>query len=128
MVSIWIGTLLTPPDAGLGDRFGEKVRMDGSSLLISAPYNTDVAAGASAGSVYLYERTGTTWYAKERFIPRGAESSDNFGKQIAIDANNILAAGHYQGHQPLQTITSYNKHCSSLHNCDKTNRRVKPIF
>jgi len=50
---------LTAPDAAGYDYFGQWVGIDGSYVVISAPYDDD--NGDDSGSLYIFRRIGTTW-------------------------------------------------------------------
>ena len=50
---------LTAPDGDQHDYFGQGVSIEGSYVIIGAPYDDD--NGDSSGSVYIFRRIGTTW-------------------------------------------------------------------
>lgn len=50
---------LTAPDGNSNDFFGQGVSIDGSYVIVGAPYNDE--SGDNSGSVYIFRRVGTTW-------------------------------------------------------------------
>jgi hypothetical protein len=96
---------------GEGDQFGFSFRLsdDGNTLAVGAPSEDSAANGINgnqkdesaltAGTVYLYARTGTSWtqqaYVKSDAPPMAA-GGDQFGYSVALNAaGNTLAVGAY---------------------------------
>jgi len=50
---------LTAPDGNQNDYFGQGVSIDGSYVVIGAPYDDD--NGGNSGSAYIFRRIGTNW-------------------------------------------------------------------
>jgi len=50
---------LTAPDGDQNDYFGQGVSIDGSYVVIGAPYDDD--NGENSGSAYIFRRIGTAW-------------------------------------------------------------------
>ena len=64
---------------------------DGNRLLVGAP-GTE---GASAGTIYYYERSGSSWNVIYT-IPGIADSAENFGTTVSIiskNDGNVIAVG-----------------------------------
>lgn len=79
---------------GVGfDQFGTRVAIDGNRVVVGAPGKAD--AGFLAGGAYVFERSGSNWIEREKIVPSGLSSSDNFGNAIAIDGDRI-AFGVYR--------------------------------
>ena len=96
---------------GEGDQFGFSVALsdDGNTLAVGAPSEDSSASGINgnqkdesaltAGAVYVYARSGTTWtqqaYVKSEAPPM-ATAGDQFGYSVALNADgNTLAIGVY---------------------------------
>ncbi len=89
------GYKLTAPNAQSGEFFGRKVSIAGDRALISAPGND--SAGASAGAVVLFHRTGTnTWDSGEKIFAFDAEEGDNFGFSVNADGNYAIVGAPYE--------------------------------
>lgn len=118
--SNWIPTMLNSPEGAFARRFGWRVRLDGASLLISAPDSTDIVAGPFAGSVYLYERVGTAWHGQERFIGSDTGQFDDLGGNIAISANTIMATGNsYGGGNGSERVYVFEPHDGPWPDCNQ---------
>ena len=93
------------PDAN--DHFGEKsvaLSSDGNTLAVGAYGESSAATGiggnqadntaVSAGAVYVFTRTGTTWTQQAYVKASNSEAIDHFGESIALSSDgNTLAAG-----------------------------------
>lgn len=84
------GTELFKLDASdksdLKDSFGYSVSIDGTTAVISAPYNDD--AGISSGSVYVFNASNGSQVTK--FDADDTLAGDNFGNSIYISGSNII--------------------------------------
>ncbi|MEZ5283673.1 MAG: hypothetical protein R2712_02460 [Vicinamibacterales bacterium] len=64
--------------------------LDGDQLAVGA--SGSVANSPYAGSVYVFDRVGTTWAQRQRILaPVGSFPGLRFGASVAIDANTLLA-------------------------------------
>ena len=105
---------------GDGDQFGFSLALsdDGNTLAVGATSEDSVANGingnqadnstSSAGAVYVFARTGTTW-AQQAYIksdaPPMATGGDQFGYSVALNADgNTLAVGVYDEGGSARTI------------------------
>lgn len=83
------------------DFFGKQVRISGDTIAISAwetissrssqPYNTD----PTVGTVYIFQRNGTSWTQQAALKVPNKAIRTWFGLSIALD-NNTLAVGGYE--------------------------------
>jgi hypothetical protein len=81
------------PTPGAGDLFGERVSVVGANILVSAPFDSDVA-GSQAGAVYLFNVQGTLI----RTIANPAPGfQDGFGRALAVVGDNILVGAPFAG-------------------------------
>jgi hypothetical protein len=105
---------------GDGDQFGFSLALsdDGNTLAVGATSEDSVANGingnqhdnstSSAGAVYVFTRTGTTW-AQQAYIksdaPPMATGGDQFGYSLGLSADgNTLAVGVYDEGGSARTI------------------------
>lgn len=72
-------------DASAFTHFGSDIALDDDLLLVGAPFDGQIAS--SAGSVYLFERTGSNWNEIAKFTASDASSGDRFGTAVAIDGD-----------------------------------------
>lgn len=76
----WIQTsLLTSADAAHDDYFGDALAIRGDRILVGAWGDE----GAS-GSVYAFERTGSTWLEVDKLRASDAADDDLFGRSVAM--------------------------------------------
>jgi len=89
----WTQTAKLAAEDGDGsDAFGLRVALDGTTALISAPSDED-PNGASAGSVYAFERGEDTWSQQAKLTPDDGDSSDRFGMGLACaDTTAVICA------------------------------------
>jgi hypothetical protein len=80
-------TRLTATDGSAGANFGWEVRMDGGTLIVSAPF--DVAAENGPGAVYVFEQDDGDWVEQQKLLPDDMLSSVEYGRAIAIDGDWI---------------------------------------
>lgn len=102
--SLWsFQSYLKAPELDDNDRFGWSVSISGDVIAVGAyaedsnvtgvsmgtTASTDDSAG-SAGAVYLFRRSGTTW-AQEAFVKgHSINSSDQFGYSVALSGNTLV--------------------------------------
>ncbi|NOT25013.1 MAG: integrin [Acidobacteria bacterium] len=91
-----------------GDQFGSSIALsgDGNTLAVGAITEDSVATGIngnaaddsanSAGAVYVYSRTGTSWAQQAYVKGSNTEAADLFGYDVALshDGNTLVAAGY----------------------------------
>ncbi len=93
-------------NTGAADEFGFAVALssDGNTLVVGAPGEASAATviggnqadntAASAGAVYVYIRSGTTWVQQAYIKASNAEAGDQFGISVALSGDgSTLAVG-----------------------------------
>ncbi len=88
-------------NTGAADDFGFAVALssDGNTLAVGAPGEASAGLEAdnsapSAGAVYVYTRSGTTWTQQAYIKASNAEAGDQFGFAVALSSDgNTLAVG-----------------------------------
>jgi hypothetical protein len=107
---------------GEGDQFGFSLAMsgDGHTVVVGAPTEDASAAGIhsnpyddsfnSAGAVYVFARTGSTW-AQQAYLKADASTNtglgDQFGYSVSVSADgNTLAVGVYDESGSGRTINA----------------------
>jgi uncharacterized repeat protein (TIGR01451 family) len=84
---------LVASDGASGDEFGYSVALAGETALVGA-HRDDTAAGADAGSAYVFVRSGTTWSEQAHLFASDGASSDLFGESVAL-AGETAVVGAY---------------------------------
>ena len=75
-------------DAGPGDGFGYSVTIDGDTIAVGAPFDSD--AGTDTGSAYVFTRTGTTWSQQAKIVGTDTAIGDEYGASIAITGDSVI--------------------------------------
>lgn len=77
------------PDPQDSHLFGHSVAVSGDTLVVGA-YNDD-DAGANAGAVYVFTRSGGEWLPEAKLIGSMVAPGDRFGLAVAIDGDTVVA-------------------------------------
>jgi hypothetical protein len=83
---------LIPADGVTGNGFGSAVSVSGDQAAVGAPGES--GATTTAGSTYVFSRTGTAWAQQAKLQPADLLAGDSFGAALAID-DGVLFAGAY---------------------------------
>ncbi|MBI5762535.1 MAG: thrombospondin type 3 repeat-containing protein [Planctomycetes bacterium] len=82
-------------DAAAGDKFGYAVAVMGDTVVVGAQSDTH-AGGASAGSAYVFVRSGTTWSQQAKLIASDAAVADLFGAAVALSGDTALVGATFE--------------------------------
>ncbi|MBN8226712.1 DUF11 domain-containing protein [Corallococcus macrosporus] len=93
---------LTASDAGAESYFGFSVSLSGDTAIVGAPFH-DTAAGESAGSVYVFVRSGTTWSEQAKLIPSDAGAGNAFGFSVSLSGDTAVIGA--PGHETATGVT-----------------------
>lgn len=85
----YLTQFLIPADAQTGDEFGFSVAMSGQTVMIGADRDSH-AGGASAGSVYVYQRSGNSWIQQVKLTASDANGSEFFGWSVALSGDTAV--------------------------------------
>ena len=81
---------LTASDSTADDEFGNAVAIKGDSVIVGSHF-ADLPSNASAGSAYLYRRSGTVWSETQKLTPSGGVIlGDLFGDSLAISGDKLV--------------------------------------
>lgn len=80
---------LTASDAADLDQFGWRVDISGDTVAVTARFDDD--NGSSSGSVYVFDRVGTTWSETQKLIASDGAAGDRFGWAIDLDGDLLVA-------------------------------------
>ncbi len=73
-----------------GDGFGRAVALVDDLLLVGAP--EDDLAGADAGRVFVYRRSGTTWTLEDTLVAADASAGAMFGAAVDVSGGTAVVA------------------------------------
>lgn len=95
-----------PPEAAGYGLFGSSVALSGDWLAINArndgPYRGGIRG--TAGSTYLYRRTGGTWTMHRKLVP-DPEVALETGWESTVIKNGVLVIGAHRGVNPVTPFT-----------------------
>ncbi|MDF3027795.1 MAG: gliding motility-related protein, partial [Fluviicola sp.] len=87
-------------DRGTLDAFGWSVSISGADLIIGAQNEDEDAAGgnlaSSAGSAYVFTRTGTTWAQQQKIVASDRAANDNFANSVSISGDYAIVGTQYE--------------------------------
>jgi hypothetical protein len=84
---------------GVGfDQFGSSLALDGTTLVVGAPYDdgstadgvTDPFTDYNSGAVYVFTNSGGTWSQQARIKADPANAGDHFGASVALSGDTLL--------------------------------------
>jgi len=87
---------LTASDPDAGDIFGERVAIDGATVVVGAPL--DDFAATDAGSAYVFERDAGglgDWSEVAKLTPSDADVDDEFGYAVAVDGDTAIVTAFF---------------------------------
>lgn len=86
---VWLQVAkLTGSDSGTGDKFGTAVSIDGTRIIVGAPFND--ATGLNTGAVYIFDRSGGVWTQTAKVTPLSPVLEDQFGTSVDVSGNRII--------------------------------------
>jgi uncharacterized repeat protein (TIGR01451 family) len=98
---VWIERQkLLASDASGGDEFGESVAMGDGYIVIGA-WGDDPAAGANAGSAYVFVRSGTIWSQQQKLVASNGDPDAFFGDSVSIAGDTIVVGAPQEDHSAL---------------------------
>ena len=77
--------ILTASDGVNGDMFGNSVSISGSYVVVGAEDDD-----TEQGSVYVFERTGSTWSQIQKLTASDAAINVKFGQSVSISGSSII--------------------------------------
>ncbi len=80
---------LSAADAVSNDFLGKSVAIDGDTVVAGAEGDSDGVS--SNGSVYVFERSGTTWTQQARLVAADHGAYDLMGRAVAVEGDTVLA-------------------------------------
>jgi len=74
--------------ASTGERFGDALDLDLTTLVVGAPDNEP--GSLNPGAAYVFVRSGGTWTEQVRLLPFDGAPLDAFGAHVSISGNTVL--------------------------------------
>ena len=82
---------LVASDATSTDWLGISVAVDGDTIVAGA-YVSDTPGGVSAGSAYVFVRSGATWTEQQKLLASDGTAGDSFGAAVSISGQTAVIA------------------------------------
>ena len=93
-------------NTGAGDGFGVAVSLSGDTLAVGAPGEASAATGvngnqadnaaSSAGAVYVFVRTGTTWTQQAYLKASNTGAGDDFGSSVSLSGDTLAVGAKFE--------------------------------
>ncbi|MBK8284974.1 MAG: Ig-like domain repeat protein [Ahniella sp.] len=83
---------IDPAARSANDNFGSSLAIDSTNLVAGA--RTGDASAASAGSVWVFTRSGTIWSEQQRLTANDGATADNFGLSVALSGNSVIVGAN----------------------------------
>ncbi len=80
-------------DGAADDLFGAALALDGDTMVVGALDDDD--AGFSAGSAYVYVRSGLGWVQQAKLIASDAAASDLFGWSVSVHGDTAVVGAPF---------------------------------
>ncbi len=81
---------LVPASAGLGDKAGSSVAIEGDLAVVGARHRPG-AGGAQAGALFVWRRTAGVWVLEATLEASDGSVADELGASVALDGGVIVA-------------------------------------
>ena len=96
---------ITAADGATNDMLGHAVSAMGSTALVSAHFDDD--RGSGSGSVYVFERAGTTWSQKQKLTASDGGVDHYFGFSVALDTDAALVGAYWDDDRGIESGSAY---------------------
>ncbi|WP_417392204.1 Calx-beta domain-containing protein [Gimesia sp.] len=84
---------LTASDGEAGDYFGRSVAIENNTIVVGAYFrDSDSTPEEDTGAVYVFSRTGSTWFEIQKLTASNAAVLDRFGRAVAIQNGTIFVS------------------------------------
>ena len=83
-------------DGAAGDLFGNSVSVDGETVVVGARQD-DTAAGTSAGSAYVFVRSGMSWSQQAQLTASDGAALGFFGRSVSVDGDTVVVGADMPG-------------------------------
>jgi uncharacterized repeat protein (TIGR01451 family) len=92
---------LVAGDAGVGDRFGSSVSIDGDTVAVGAMDQ------ASPGAAYIFVRSGTVWSEQSQLIGSGIAGSAQMGYSVSVSGDAVLVGAPRDDHHAVDVGSAW---------------------
>ena len=86
---------LFAPDGAAFDWFGYSVAVSGDTAVVGANNDATPGGGASAGSAYVFLRSGSVWSLQQKLEASDGAADDIFGQAVSISGDTLVVGAYY---------------------------------
>ncbi len=79
---------ITPAEGAAGDNFGHSVAIDGTTIVVGAPFRNTTQA--DAGRAYVYVQSGPNWVLESTLNSGGTTPSGTFGISVGVSGDRAV--------------------------------------
>tara|TARA_R110002153_G_scaffold29711_8_gene91143 strand:+ start:300 stop:1979 length:1680 start_codon:yes stop_codon:yes gene_type:complete len=101
---------IQPTDIAQQDLFAINVGISGDgNTIVAGSYNEDNGSFLSAGALYAFSRSGSTWSQKIKLYSSDSASDDEFGYGVAIakDDGTVIAGARFEDASGVRSGSAY---------------------
>lgn len=108
---------LKASNPGENDRFGNRVAIDGKTIVVAAEQESGASPGvngpdndaaAQSGAVYIFVQDGDAWTQQAYLKAANPSMADKFGRSIAISGNTVVVGAPQEGGSATGVNGAYN--------------------
>ncbi len=96
---------LTASDGAAGDFFGISVSISGDTAVVGAYLDDD--KGTFSGSVYVFERSGSTWTQQAKLTASDGAPNDLFGISVSISGDTAIVGANQDNDKGTTSGSAY---------------------
>ncbi len=96
---------LTASDGVTDDRFGVSASLSGDTAIVGADADDD--NGSNSGSVYIFQRSGTSWVQQAKLTASDGGADDRFGISVSLSGNTAIVGAHVDDDKGSSSGSAY---------------------
>ena len=96
---------LTANDGSANDSFGNSVAISNNSVVIGAPFDSDVVF--NSGSAYVFINNGGAWTQQAKLTANDAGATDIFGLSVAISNDTVVVGAPQNSDAGVSSGSAY---------------------
>lgn len=98
-------TELRAEDTVSGDQFGGILALDGTTIVVGVPNDSDV--GVESGAAYTFLRAGNIWQPTAKITAHAAQANDQFGFSVALRGDTLVVGAHFDSDRGTDAGSAY---------------------
>jgi Ca2+-binding RTX toxin-like protein len=115
----YVETKLTASDGGPFEFFGNSVDVDGSTIVVGAPFH-DLGVLTRAGATYRFVPDGLGGYVETKITASDAAAEDTFGGAVGVDGSSLISGSPQDDDDGISSGAAYLYQPDGLGGFDET--------